>query len=102
MARKHAKKYTVKQPVKKVVIKAAVQSREREVIEVPEGTDNAMAIQQDDGSTKYFVVKFKTVTAEVAKYVACGPTTKRGLKNRPEFMAPRGKSGAKTGPGGAK
>ena len=98
MARKHSKKFAVKQPVRKIVVKAAVQSREREAVEVPEGTEGALAIQQEDGTTKWFVVRFKTVSREVARYVAAGPTTKRGQKNDPKNMAPKGKAGMKSGP----
>ena len=81
MARKHAKKFSKKQPVQKVILKPAVQSKEREAVEVPEGTPGAIPVLQDDGSKKFFIVTFKVVTPEVAKYVAVGPTTSRGLPN---------------------
>jgi len=98
MARKHGKQFSRKQPVRKIVVKAAVQSKEREAVEVPEGTDGAMPIAQDDGSMKWFVVRFKIVTPEVARYVAEGPTTTHGAKNDPKNMAPKGSKMSKTGP----
>lgn len=94
MARKHSKQFSQKQPVRKIVIKASVQSKEREAVEVPEGTDGALAVVQDDGSTKYFVVRFKVVTPEVVRYVAMGPTTARGAKNDPKNMVAKGKGGS--------
>ena len=98
MSRKHAKQHSRKQPVQKIVVKAAVQSREREAVEVPEETDGALPVLQDDGSTKWFVVRFKVTTPEVARYIATGPTTTRGAKNDPKNMAPKGSKMSKTGP----
>lgn len=98
MARKHAKKYSQKQPLKKIVVRTAVQSKEREALEMPEGTDGALPVTQEDGSVKWFVVRFKVVTPEVARYIAAGPTTTRGSKNDPKNMAPKGSKMSKTGP----
>jgi hypothetical protein len=84
----------VKQPVQRIVVQAATTSRERIVTEVPEGTDGAIPIVQDDGSTKHFVVSFKTTPEIVKQGRAFGPTTKGGKRNTPESMAPKGKGGA--------
>lgn len=98
MARKHAKKSTQKQPVASVVVRA--ESTARVAKEVPEGTDGAIPIVQGDGSTRFFVVGFKVAPEIVRQGPATGPTTTRGQKNDPKNNAPRGKGGAKPGPGG--
>lgn len=100
MARKHSKKFSVKQPVKKVVLSPAVQSKERVAVEVPEATTGAIPVTQEDGSVKFFVIQFKIVVPERAKFVATGPTTKgRGKNNTPANMAPKGRSGQQGTPG---
>jgi hypothetical protein len=94
MARTHAKKYSSKQPVEKVLVKPAVVSKERIATEVPAGTEGAIPIRQEDGSEKFFVVSSKVVTPEVVKYIAIRPTTTRGACNDTKNMAPKGTKGA--------
>ena len=99
MARKHSKQHSQKQPVKAILLTPAIQSKEREAVEVPEGTPGAIPVLQDDGSKKYFIVTFKVVKPAQYKYIAAGPTTTRGSKNDPKSMAPKGSKMSKTGPG---
>jgi hypothetical protein len=98
MARKHSKTSVIKRPVTHTIIKPAQVTRDRVVVEVPAGTDGAIPIVQEDGSTKLFVVKFKEVSPAVVSVRALGPTTQRGQKNNPANMAPRGNSSSKSGP----
>ncbi len=81
MPRKHAKKFSQPQAVDRVVVQPAVYTKERVAMEVPEGTEGAMGINQDDGSVKWFVVGFKVAVPEVVKFVASGPTTTKGKLN---------------------
>ena len=83
MARGHAKRTSIKQPVVRTIVSPEVVSRERIVTEVPEGTVGAIAVKQDDGSLKHFVVSFKVVRPAIITIKASGPTTKRGNPNTP-------------------
>lgn len=94
MARKHAKKFSRKVEVRETVLKPAVQSKEREVREVPAGTEGAVPITQEDGSTKFFLVTFKVTSPAVVKHIACDSTTTKGKRNTPDNMAPKGKGGS--------
>ncbi len=69
-------------------------TRERIVTEVPEGTEGAIPITQDDGSVKHFVVTFKGTPEIVKQGRALGSTTRGGQKNDAANMAPKGKGGA--------
>jgi len=80
--------------VERILVKPAVVTRSRIVTEVADGTDGAIPIVQEDGSTKFFVVRFKEVSPAVYKIRALGPTTLRGLPNDTKNMAPRGSKGA--------
>jgi hypothetical protein len=88
----------VKQPVEHILVKPEVVTKERVAVEVPEGTDGAIPVTQDDGTVKFFVVKFKVVSQAVYKTKALGPTTKGGQRNDVKNMAPKGGKSSKTAP----
>lgn len=79
--------------------------------EVPAGTPDAKRSVRTDATTGEVRVvyearvaeggrAFEPVTRPFDARVAAGPTTERGRENKPENMAPKGKQGAKPGPGG--
>jgi len=94
MARKHAKQFSRKASVERILVKPAVVSRERIVSEVLAGTEGAIPIKQDDGTTKYFVVSFKEISPAVVKVKALASTTTKGQRNDVKNMAPKGGKGA--------
>jgi len=84
----------IKCAVERVVVQAATTTSERIATEVPEGTEGAIPVTQEDGSTKYFVVTFKGTPEIVRQGRALGSTTKGGQLNVPANMAPKGGKGA--------
>jgi hypothetical protein len=84
MARRHAKKFKQKVSVTRILLRPAVHGNERTVTEVAEGTPDAVAIKQDDGSTKFFLVTHNILTPAVYKVMATGPTMRRGEVNEPQ------------------
>jgi hypothetical protein len=80
----------IKCAVERIVVQAATTTRERVATEVPEGTEGAIPVTQDDGSTKFFVVTFKGTPEIVKQGRALGSTTKGGQRNTTDNMAPKG------------
>lgn len=91
MARKHSKRGTMKQHTVTVVLaREVLDENNREVTEVPEGTPGAHPITQEDGTTKFFLVKPKVLIPARTYQRAVGPTTTRGKQNDTKHMVKKG------------